>query len=138
MVGWSWDVLADGVVAVGPLMQGKQTQEVGSGVVGGRRATMLPVDSGLVVTKSYNCVAPGGVEVGQQVQVGNMPCQLQMRVGDGALRLIAGDQLLLELRGKWPAPGNARGVGTGGWEPDTAHATFGCIMSTNKRNRAWE
>jgi hypothetical protein len=82
MVGRSWDVLADGVVAVCALVEGQKAEKESGRALGGGGATMLPMNCRLVVAQRHDRLATQWDGVGENVEMGEMACQLEVGVGN--------------------------------------------------------
>ncbi|MFN9913412.1 MAG: hypothetical protein ACK53L_12550, partial [Pirellulaceae bacterium] len=121
MVGWSWNVLADGMVAVSALVEGQEAEKESSGALGGGGATMLPVDRGLVVAQRYYRLAAQWDGVGKDVEMCQVSREFQLGVVEIAGRVLVGDQAVLEMRRERPPPGDA-GAGVVGREPNPPHS----------------
>ena len=91
-VGRSRDVVMLGQVAMMPLVEGCQAQEVGSRTSGGGGSFAVPVQSRCVVCEVVDGLLPDVSHLGKDIQLGNGACQLEVTVGDGARGIVKGDQ----------------------------------------------
>ena len=76
--------------------------------------------------------------LGQNVLVQDLPSQFEIRIGDGAVRVAEGDQLVADPRGEGSAPDGRVNVGvSSGRQPGSPHAMGGGIMGTHSCWMVW-
>ena len=69
VVGWSGDVLGEGIVPMVALVQSQEAQKESCGAVGGSGTAVLPVHCCLIIAEGYDGVACQGNEIGEQIGV---------------------------------------------------------------------
>ena len=121
MVGRAGNVLTGRVVAMVTLVEGQQTEEEGGGPLGRGGTPVLPMDGRLVVAQRNDGLPPQVGVVRKHVEVGQVPRQLQVGVGNITGGVITRDQTALEVGRKRPPPSNTRAGGVGR-EPHSTHA----------------
>ena len=87
------------------LMHGGVTEEVGSGASSSGGAASVPTEGGMVVTTGGGGQS-GSLEVlGQEGILSMEGSQLQVGIGQGAPRIVIGEEGGLDVWGVCPAPG---------------------------------
>ena len=129
-------------VAEMSLMDGRELEKVGSWSNGSGASFLSPGDSRGVVAKAAGRNMSNWNSRGQDVVTGDCTGKFQVAVGDGALRIVEGDEVLLDRLGERRTPQARlletsrwmRGDGEGhvgeGWEPNSTHARFSSIHGT--------
>ena len=104
-------------------------KQEGWGMVRRGRTTIGPSNRGGVVTTDQDALVLGGVVVGNCSGLCDDGSQFQVRVGDGSMRVLKGDKLVLQGDWYWcpPNKGAAPIVAMGLAIPHAPHASFTSI-----------
>jgi hypothetical protein len=133
-VGRPWDVIVAREIPMKTLVDGLEAEEVGSWATGGGGAFALPKYGGGVVVEVMDGALPDIGQMGKDIVLGNGASQLEITVGDGAVRVAIRLEGAVRV-GAEPLPpqeGSVGGSGVGrGEEKHTAHAGPGCIACAN-------
>ena len=93
VVSGARDVIPKGDILKEALVQRLEPEEVGCRACGGSGAFALPIDSGGVVIAVVGGAGVDTSSLSQNIIVGNGTGELKVTVGDGALRIVEGDEL---------------------------------------------
>ena len=87
-VHWPGDVMVARDIAVAPLMDRVETQEVRADSNGSRRSFVGPRNSGLVVAGNPNSALGDIAMLAQHVLVSDQPGKFEIGDGDGTIRVV--------------------------------------------------
>lgn len=122
-IGGARDVVMEGHIAVVPLMQGIEAEQVGTGRTCRGRAFSRPGKGGLIVASKPEGALGHGVRVGKDGFVGNGTGKFQVGNGKRPSAIVTRDQFTLDGKGKGRTPDVCGGAN----KPDTTHATLAGI-----------
>jgi hypothetical protein len=136
-VGRAGDVSEDVMVTVLPLVQACVSEQVGSRARGGGGVFRLPADRWDVVAQSGEGAMAAVELVHRDGGLAQGTGKLQITIGDGALGVVEGDEVLFDIWGESLAPEDRRVVWlvfgrNGGGEPNAAHANFGSVAGPDE------
>ena len=119
-------------IAVGALVKARSAEQIGRRARGGDGTFGAPGDGRCVVTEGGHSELAEVVVLGQCGDITDSGDEFQVGIGDGATRVPIGDQGGLYMGGEGCTP-YIRGVAVapGWWEPDSAHATEGCVATAD-------
>jgi hypothetical protein len=105
-----------------PLVNAVEPEKVGGRTGCGGGLFMVPRHHGDVIPKDTDGVAPAVYILCEDILMGKQSGELQIRVGDGSIGVLGGDQLVLDMEGEWSAPQKGRDVAVcNSGKPHTSH-----------------